>query len=410
MLILYRASIALYGVLISIFSLFNDKAKKFKSGRKNIFERLKADFKGNEQPIWVHVASLGEFEQGRPIIEAIKKEHPNTKILLTFFSPSGYEIRKNYPLADWVYYLPLDTPKNAKKFIATVQPKMAIFIKYEFWYYFLKELHTNHIPTLLVSAIFRKKQFFFHWSGQFFHKVLKPIHHYFVQDEKSLKLIQQISSNATVVGDTRFDRVIEISNQAKQIEKVDAFVQDKKVMVLGSTWQSDIEVIKEFIQKYQSNIKFIIAPHNIGKSEIDYLQNTFSHTTTYSSTESPIDKQILIIDNIGMLSSIYKYADFVFIGGGFRGALHNTLEAAVYGVPLFFGRNEKNTKFIEAGELEEIGVAFPFETVAELTSAFNKLNDDETFYQKCCEAGKTYVQQKSGATELVMQQIRQIWK
>lgn len=407
MLLLYRIGIKLYGLIAWLFSFFNEKAKKFINGRKNLFNDLKSDLKG-QNPVWIHAASLGEFEQGRPIIEALKKERPDQKILLTFFSPSGFEVRKDYSEVDWVYYLPLDSPKNAKKFISIVNPKIAIFIKYEFWYFFLNELKKQEIPTLMVSAIFRNSQLFFHWSGRFFHKVFRSITHFYVQDEESNQLISKISSQVTIAGDTRFDRVIEIAENSNRIEKVDAFVADKKVLVLGSTWSSDLSIIEPFIKKNQFNLKFIIAPHNIGEDDLVEIEKAFEATIRFSSEEPPEGKQILIIDNMGMLSSLYKYADYAFIGGAFRGALHNTLEAAVYGIPVFFGQHQNNEKFSEAIELNEIGGAFSFNSLEEFEHKFEGLEINKEDYLSMSKIAGDFVKSKSGATEMVMKKVLEL--
>jgi 3-deoxy-D-manno-octulosonic-acid transferase len=390
--------------MVWIFSFFNEKARKFVNGRKNQFFELRNDLKG-QNPIWIHAASLGEFEQGRPIIEALKREKPDQKILLTFFSPSGYEIRKNYSEVDWVYYLPLDSPKNARDFISIINPKIAIFIKYEFWYYFLNELKKQNVPTLMVSAIFRDNQLFFHWSGRFFHRVFRSINHFFVQDEESYQLISRISSKVTIAGDTRFDRVIEIARNAKKIEKVDAFIAGKPVFVLGSTWISDLNIIGPFIRKHQEKIKFIVAPHNIGEDDLIEIEKTFEETVRFSSGETVEEKEILIIDNMGMLSSLYSYADYAFIGGAFRGALHNTLEAAVYGIPVFFGQHQNNNKFAEAIELVKVGGGFSFLTLEEFEKKFAELQLNNENYHVMSKAAGDFVKLNAGATELVMKKV-----
>jgi 3-deoxy-D-manno-octulosonic-acid transferase len=404
MLLLYRIGIKYYGFMVWIFSFFNEKARKFVNGRKKQFFDLRNDLKG-QNPVWIHAASLGEFEQGRPIIAALKRERPNQKILLTFFSPSGYEIRKKYSEVDWVYYLPLDSPKNARRFISIINPKIAIFIKYEFWYYFLNELKKQDVPTLMVSAIFRDNQLFFHWSGRFFHKVFRSINHFFVQDEESHRLISRISSQVTIAGDTRFDRVIEIARNAKMIEKVDAFIAGKPVFVLGSTWISDLNIIGPFIRKNQENIKFIVAPHNIREDDLIEIEKTFEETVRFSSGETVEEKEILIIDNMGMLSSLYSYADYAFIGGAFRGALHNTLEAAVYGIPVFFGEHQNNKKFAEAIELVKIGGAFSFLTLEEFEKKFAELQLNNENYKVMSKAAGDFVKLNAGATELVMKKV-----
>lgn len=409
MLILYKTAITFYAILVSIFSVFNTKAKKFKVGRKNWQEKLQADFgESNEKTVWVHAASLGEFEQGRPIIEAIRRDKPDVKILLTFFSPSGYEIRKSYESVDWVHYLPLDTEKSACQFISIVNPSLAIFIKYEFWYFFLKELNDKEIPTVMVSSIFRKNQLFFHWSGAFFKPIFEKVNHFFVQDQESAELISAINDQVTIAGDTRFDRVIEISDQAKEFEPLEEFLRGEKCFLIGSSWQSDLKVIQGFIKENQSKIKFVIAPHNLGEEEIASIESSYADTARYSVPEDLADKRILIVDNMGMLSSLYKYADYAYIGGGFRGALHNTLEAAVYGMPIFFGDHENNKKFREAIELTEVGAGFPITSEEDLGKKFETMFQNIETYRPVALSAFDYVRSKSGATTTIMKKVNKL--
>ncbi|MEM6831164.1 MAG: glycosyltransferase N-terminal domain-containing protein [Bacteroidota bacterium] len=411
MLILYRIAISAYGFLISLLSLWNTKAKKFKDGRKGLFGKLQMDLDSNQRKdpvIWIHAASLGEFEQGRPLIESIKSDDTPYRVLLTFFSPSGYEVRKHYELADWVYYLPLDTPKNAKKFVETVNPALAILIKYEFWYYYLKNLTERKIPVLVVSAIFRKNQFMMKRVGKFFKPVLEKIDYYFVQDEVSAELISRFTPNVLVTGDTRFDRVAKIASEAKAFEIVEAFLGEEACFMIGSSWSSDMKLLVPFIRAYQQEVKFIIAPHNIKEEEIVGIQRELADTTTYSNPEKASSARILIIDNIGMLSSLYNYAQYVYVGGGLRGALHNTIEAAVYGVPVFFGKHDNNRKFREAMDLVKIGAAFEVTETQELTEIFEKVKSDESKYEKLCQSSADYVRSKTGATEAIMKKVQEI--
>lgn len=409
MLILYKIAITFYEVVILIFSAFNSKAKKFRDGRKDWEERLKEDFQGNEaKVVWIHAASLGEFEQGRPIIEAIRKSKPEVKILLTFFSPSGFEVRKNYDSVHWVHYLPLDKNGSAEKFVSIVKPSLAIFIKYEFWYFFLKKLNEKEVPTIMVSSIFRKNQLFFHWSGAFFKPIFQEVDHFFVQDEESAGLISTINEKVTIAGDTRFDRVIEISDQASTFEPVEEFLRGEKCFMVGSSWSSDLKVLQPFIEKYQSKIKFVIAPHNINDEEIASIESRFAEVGRFSKPVNLAEKRILVIDNMGMLSSLYKYADYAFIGGGFRGALHNTLEAAVYGIPIFFGDHENNEKFREAIELAEIGAAFPVSSDEDLEQRFESMFQNIEVYKPVALAAFDYVRSKSGATQTIMKKIKKL--
>ena len=413
MLVLYLLSLWFYAFFIKVLSPFHLKARKFSEGRKGWKNRLTKAFEGNKETvIWFHAASLGEFEQGRPIIEQLKKEQGNMKILLTFFSPSGFEIRKKHEHADWVFYLPMDSPKNADFFIDTVKPTLAVFIKYEFWYYFLTALKVAQIPILMVSCIFRENQLFFHWAvGSFYQRVLKTFNHFFVQDQKSEKLISPIVGNrVTVSGDTRFDRVLSISNEEADVSGIDFFKGQKQLVVLGSTWSSDLVHLLPFVQNFQSELKFIIAPHNIGEPEIKNIENKLEKTICYSKVSESLPYEILasevmIIDNIGLLSAIYRYADFAFIGGAFRGALHNTLEAAVYGIPVGFGEDESNSKFMEAIELVENGGGFTFSSTDELISKFTSIRESQSVYDKMAISAKEFVKYRSGATELVISKI-----
>ena len=416
MLILYRLTLWFYAFLIKILSPFHLKASNFSEGRRGWKNRLSKEFQGNEEiVIWFHAASLGEFEQGRPIIEKLKRERNDVKILLTFFSPSGFEIRKNYEHADWVFYLPLDSPKNAQFFIDTVKPSLAVFIKYEFWYYFLKTLKTRKVPILMVSSVFRENQLFFHWAvGPFYQKVLKTFNHFFVQDEKSKELIAPIVGDCiTVSGDTRFDRVLSIANGKTEVSQIELFKGQKRLIVLGSSWSSDLVHLIPFVKRFQRELKFIIAPHNISESELMNIENKIKKTIRYSKAQVAPPKEIktsevLIIDNIGLLSSLYRYADFAFIGGAFRGALHNTLEAAVYGIPVGFGEDKSNSKFIEAIELVENGGGYTFSSTDELISKFSSIYENPSAYDQMALSAKEFVKKKSGATELVMSKLNEL--
>ncbi len=409
MVVFYRLGIWFYWLVIHLLKPFNEKAKKFSEGRRGWRNELSKVFAEEKNTIiWFHAASLGEFEQGRPVIESLRKHEPESKILLTFFSPSGYEIRKNYDQADWVIYLPIDTPSNAKYFIETVRPQMAVFIKYEFWYFYLKELQVSGIPTLVISSIFRENQLFFHWTSGYYRKVLRKIDNYFVQDELSERLIRGIGAiNVSVSGDTRFDRVIDIANAAKRLTIAEKFKNGERLMVLGSTWMSDIDVLASFIKSRQHQMKFIIAPHNIQSNEIEKLEALFSETIRYSEAqESTVsDFRLLIVDNMGMLSSLYRYGEFAFVGGAFRGALHNTLEAAVYGVPVCFGDHPNNQKFKEAIGLVKTAGGFTFSTVEELNDWFESLWKDEEKYRSAADQSRAFVQEGAGATPLVVNKI-----
>lgn len=364
----------------------------------------------NTSPVvWIHCASLGEFEQGRPIIERIRKEFPAYKILLTFFSPSGYEVRKNYTGADYVFYLPFDTPNNARKWVEVTNPALAIFVKYEFWYNYSEQLRRARIPLISASAIFREDQIFFRSSGSPLRKVLRNFNHIFVQNQSSAKLLQSINiTNVTIAGDTRFDRVYEITSSKERIQTAEQFKGDEKVMVAGSCWPEDIEVLAPFIT--ETPIKFIIAPHEITEEFLTEIEKAivgktirFSKATDEAGLE---DAKVLIIDNVGMLSKLYRYGEFAYIGGAFGKGLHNILEAACYGIPVFFG-NKNYQKFNEAQELIMHGGAFEVNDFADLRGKYEMLNTPENF-MLACEVTRNYVLHNLGATDKILQYCRNV--
>ena len=408
MRIVYTIAIYLYTFIIWIASFFNDKAKLWIDGRKNIIPRIKKDFSSvSEKSIWIHSASLGEFEQGRPLIEALKIKYPNAKIVLTFFSPSGYEIRKNYPLADFIYYLPTDSPQNAKAFISIINPSIAVFIKYEFWYNYMNELSQQQIPFIYISAIFRSKQLFFKPCGKWFLSHLKKADYFFVQNEESQNLLKaKRIHQVTISGDTRFDRVASILQQAKKNEIVKKFKDSSPLLLAGSSWPKDEEAIKELSIQHPE-IKIIIAPHLIDEAHINQIKALFPNAITYSQTdEKEVSKaSVLIIDNMGMLSSLYQYANFALIGGGFGAGIHNTLEAATYGMPIFIGPNYH--KFQEAKDLIKKGVISVFNDANELKDELETIINDKEKYNRIVNVSKEYVQEKSGATNLIMRKIVQ---
>ena len=406
MRVIYTIGVYLYSFSIGIASFFNAKAKLWFNGRKEIIARIRNDFATvSEKTIWIHSASLGEFEQGRPLIEELKAKYPNTKIVLTFFSPSGYEIRKDYPLADYIYYLPIDTPQNAKAFIKIINPSIAIFIKYEFWYNYMNELDKQKIPLIYISAIFRSNQLFFKPCVKWFLNHLRKANHFFVQNEISKNLLKAKSIHQlTISGDTRFDRVSSILKQAKENEIVKNFKGSSSLLLAGSSWPKDEEAIKE-LSKQHPEIKIIIAPHLIDKSHINQIKSIFPQAITYSKAhESDISKtSVLIIDNMGMLSSLYQYADFALIGGGFGAGIHNTLEAATYGMPIFIGPNYQ--KFQEAKDLIRKGVIAVFNDADEFKKAFGMILNDEDKYDHIVKTAKDYVKSNSGATDLIMKKV-----
>jgi 3-deoxy-D-manno-octulosonic-acid transferase len=373
---------------------------------------------------WMHCSSLGEFEQGRPVLEAIRQQYPNTKILLTFFSPSGYEVRKNSSGADYVMYLPMDSKANVRKFLNLVQPDLAIWIKYEYWFYYLTELKKRHIPLVLVSGVFRKDQPFFKWYGRLHWYMLESFNHLFVQTKKSKQLLGTIgfTNNVTISGDTRFDRVVQIAEQFKPIDPIEYFCGDNTVIVAGSTWPEDEEELDHYANTHPE-IKFIIAPHEIDEEHLKEIEQLFKHSVRFSKLvvpgsspvpvprNRPLDSEkpkpnTLIIANIGMLSKLYKYATITYVGGGFGDdGVHNVLEAAVYGKPVVIGPVYE--KYVEAVELEAAGGLWVIDTALELEETFNDLLTDGNAYQASCEAAHNYVYNNKGATEKIMQFIQE---
>lgn len=397
----YNAFIVLIKAGIRIASPWNKKAALWLQGRK-IFPELEP----YKPTVWMHCASLGEFEQGRPVIENIRKSFPAYRIIITFFSPSGYEIKKNYAGADAVFYLPGDSSRNAKKFIDSIKPSLVIWIKYEYWYYYLTTLKSMNIPILLVSGIFREGQPFFKWYGDIWRKMLLAFSHLFVQNEDSYKLVKGIvPEQVSLNGDTRFDRVIDIADDFQGIELVKNFCGNSRVIVAGSTWEEDETQLVHFV-KARPEIKFIIAPHEITSSHVADVQKKFKDSILYSAMSSDMIKspQVLIIDNIGMLSRLYNYASVAYVGGGFNNSgIHNTLEAAVYGVPVVFG--PVYAKFEEAKAMVELMGAFSFSNTPQLEKIFNDLLNDEDFRLKCGGAARNYVQSHGGATKRILNYI-----
>lgn len=413
---LYNISIYSYLVAIRIASLFNTKAKLWIIGRKNIFQKIQSAIAAsksqspNSKLIWFHCASLGEFEQGRPLMELIKKPDSRIKILLTFFSPSGYEVRKNYPGADFIFYLPIDTPKNAEKFIEIVKPTSVFFIKYEFWYNYLDVLKNKNIPTYLVSGIFREDHYFFKPLGSWFRKQLNCFTHFYLQDEKSEKLLHSIGyTNTTISGDTRFDRVVEIAQQTQKIDLAEQFIQDKKILIVGSSWEEDEKIIAKLLENPKSHIlnyKIIIAPHEVNENHIQSIIQQFSYSkiSRYSqaNAQNISSYDVLIIDNIGMLSSLYQYGTIAFIGGGFGKGIHNILEAATFGLPIIFGPNYQ--KFTEAKDLIKLGGAFSISDASEFEKTISLLNDEQVL-KTASHIAKYYIQSKVGATEKILKSL-----
>ncbi len=401
----YTISIHVYAGLIRTVAPVNKKAKLWLDGRKGVFEQMKVAFATNTAKVlWFHCSSLGEFELSRPLIEKFKTAQPEFKILLTFFSPSGYQVRKDYEFADWVFYLPIDTAENASKFISITKPSMAFFAKYEFWYYYTKALKDQDIPVISFSSAFREKQLFFKPYGGFYTNILHLFTYFFVQDKTSATLLKGIGiNNIQVVGDTRFDRVKEICDHKKDIPLAAAFKDGKCVFIVGSAWQEDLNVLVPFFNNTSDNLKIIIAPHEIHDEEIEALRKRLDKKSvrySQATTDNIVDANVLIIDNVGMLSSLYQYAEYAHIGGAYKQGLHNILEAATFGMPIFFGPQIK--RFPEAQELVRRGGAFTIEDTEALTNRFSVLQKSEAQRLACVRACKEYVAENIGATDKII--------
>lgn len=404
---MYNFAIKLYNLGAKAASLFSKKVNTMLKGQQDCFEVLRTKIDPNCQYLWFHAASLGEFEQGRPLMERIRQEYPSYGILLTFFSPSGYEVRKNYEGADVICYLPFDTPKNVHRFLDLAHPCMAFFIKYEFWKNYLDELHNRNIPIYSVSSIFRAEQVFFKPYGKGYAEVLRNFDHLFVQNEESKTLLSGLGiDNVTVVGDTRFDRVLQIRQQAKDLPLVEAFKQGKLTFVAGSSWQPDEDLFIEYFN-HHPEVRLIIAPHVIGE---DHLLQIISKVEgkvvryTQATLDNVKDARCLMIDCFGLLSSIYRYGEIAYIGGGFGTGIHNTVEAAVYGVPVIFGPNHQ--RFMEANDLIACGGAFSIKDGNELTLLLDKLLSDSDFLQKSGDKAGAYVHSRAGATDIIINQLK----
>lgn len=405
-LILYNLFLILYRIGIGIAAPWNPKARLWIDGRER-FPEINA----GERTIWMHCSSLGEFEQGRPVLESIRNKYPSYKIVLSFFSPSGYEIRKNYAGADQVIYLPMDSKANAAKLIASIKPSLVIWVKYEYWYYYLNTLQKKNIPVILVSGIFRESQPFFRWYGGLWRTMLSSFSQFFVQEEHSKKLLEQagIKDGVTVAGDTRFDRVVEIAEKQESLPLIEHFIQHHPVLVAGSTWEEDEEELVHYVKKHP-NTRFIIAPHEIDDERISEIRNTFHDVILYSALSKemaiPNHINVLVIDNIGMLSKLYRYADVCYVGGGFgNDGIHNILEAAVYGKPVVFGPVYE--KFLEARELVNLEGAFSVEQALELESLLDELMTDENKRKNSGDACRDYVYRRRGATKKILDYVNE---
>jgi 3-deoxy-D-manno-octulosonic-acid transferase len=409
MLFIYNLVVLFAAQVLKLLALFSPKMKLFVNGRKAVFPSLRSKIGLNDKTIWFHAASLGEFEQGLPVMEKIKVQFPNHKIVVSFFSPSGFEVRKNNMIADVTVYLPLDTKSNAKQFINIVHPDLVFFIKYEYWPNYLNELKKANIKTYLISGIFRKNQAFFKWYGSFYRNALKTFHYFFVQNDSSKKLVQSIGfNNVKVSGDTRFDRVVSILERDNSLDFIEQFKNNQTTIVIGSSWPKDENFLINYINNANDNVKFIIAPHNIKSEQIANLKSQISKSTVlFSEKENKnlSEFQVFIIDTIGILTKIYSYADIAYVGGGFGNpGVHNILEPATFGVPIVVGPNYSH--FAEAIALVNMKGCISISNQNELNNAFSLLlnNEDERFEKgHICE---TFVQMNKGATTLILNHIQ----
>lgn len=412
MYFVYNILVYIASLVLRVIALFNPKMKLFVDGRKEVFKDLSEQLLNVDDTIWIHCASLGEFEQGKPVIEAIKVNFPNTTIVLTFFSPSGYEVKKNSTIADVITYLPLDTSFNAKQFLDIVQPKLAVFIKYEFWPNFLAQLKKREIHTILVSGIFRKEQSFFKWYGSWMRKSLSTFNHFFLQDEDSKILLNSISiTNTSISGDTRFDRVQEILQDDNTLSYIDAFKDDSCCIVIGSSWPEDEAILLPFINSSTTNTKFIIAPHNIKASQIEKLKRQLEKPTIlFSEMDSNTNfssYSVFIVDTIGLLTKIYSYADIAYVGGGMGSTgLHNTLEPAVFGIPVVIGKTYSG--FREAETLVALGGIISVTNKDELSETLTNFVNDIAYQKKIGTINHTYIQEQANATNTIISYLKQL--
>jgi 3-deoxy-D-manno-octulosonic-acid transferase len=400
---LYLLLLQSYYSLMAVAASFHPKAKLFMEGRKAWPERFKDLNLHGRKVAWFHCASLGEFEQGRPLMEALKHSQPETFILLTFYSPSGYEIRKNYPGADLILYLPLDYPAEARNFIRLAKPSFAVFVKYEFWYFHLKELHRQGIPFYLIAGIFRPKQPFFKPYGVLHRQMLGFFRHFFVQDEPSFQLLRSLGvTDASLAGDPRFDRVLAVKESRKAIPMIEQFAAGGPLVVLGSVWPQDRKLFAPLLQ--QLPYRWVVVPHDIHEDELLEWEALFpGQAARFSTGNMPDAARLLLVDQVGLLSSIYAYARIAYVGGGLGAGLHNTLEAAVYGLPVLFG-SKNYLKFREVVELQKLGAAIGVKTTDELRSTFEML-ENEALYQELCHIAHTFVKNGGGVIERILPQI-----
>ena len=394
--------------IVKVVAFFSPKIKLFVDGRKDVFKTLASKINPKDKTIWFHAASLGEFEQGLPVMEKIKKEFPNHKIIVTFFSPSGYEVRKNNTIADVTVYLPLDTKTNATAFLKLIHPELVFFIKYEYWPNYLNELKKLNIKTYLISGIFRKNQMFFKWYGGFYRNALTTFDYFFVQNESSKTLLQSIEfSNVKISGDTRFDRVVSILERDNSLDFIEQFKNKTTTIVIGSSWPKDETLLVNFINQTDKDVKFIIAPHNIKSEQIQDLKNSITKKTVLfseKSTQNLGEFQVFIIDTIGILTKIYSYADIAYVGGGFGNpGVHNILEPATFGIPIVVGPNYSH--FAEATALVHQEGCVSISNQSELNDAFSNLISNEDIRHEKGHICETFVQMNKGATDVILRHI-----
>ncbi|WP_235010927.1 3-deoxy-D-manno-octulosonic acid transferase [Aquimarina sp. AU119] len=408
MSVLYNFFIAIFENILPIIGMFSPKLKLFVEGRKNVFQIVDEKIFAEDRVLWFHCASLGEYEQGVPVMEELKKEYPNHKLLVTFFSPSGYEAKKNSTLADLIVYLPIDTKRNAKKFIEYVQPELAIFVKYEFWPNYLKMLQTKNIPVVFISTTFREDHSFFKWYGGFMRKTLLMVDHFFVQDTESKNLIEGLGfNNVTLSGDTRFDRVSHQIEMDNHVDFISEFINDRLCIVMGSSWPQDEEVFIDFVNEASDKICFIIAPHEIKDSSVNGLRGKIKKKTVVYSEKEGVDlknQQVFIMNTIGYLSRVYSYGDIAYVGGAMgTGGLHNILEPATFGIPIIIGKNFE--KFREAKQLQKLAGLFSITNAVEFTNVILKLAEDKKFREKTGMISGHFINSNTGATNIIVEYL-----
>ncbi len=404
----YNAFIAIFQLVIFVLGRFNTKVKRSSEGRKLTLDQL-GQFRSahHGKVLWVHAASLGEFEQGRPIIEKWRQNYPDYGIVLTFFSPSGYEIRKDYPHVDLVTYLPLDTPNNANAFMNALKPDLALFIKYEFWYNFLYEAVRHQVKVVFISTLFREEQVYFNRGSSLFLPLFRQLDHFFVQNEQSKKILKSHEIEAvTVAGDTRLDRVLAIRETAYDNQVIETFIQDRPVIVFGSTWYSDVEFLKPILPILSQEFQLLFAPHHIDERSLEQIIELDPKGTALLSDGYSSDTHSMIINEIGSLSKIYRYAKYVYVGGALHEGLHNILEPAVYELPIFFARHPGNAKFQEALSMEVDGGAMSLEDPQEMLQRIHQLEEDEETYQSTGKKAAAYIHERAGATDLIFDYLK----